>query len=129
MESKRKSIGCKKHLIRVLAFCLMVFSICAFFSPTTYLLGYIPLIGGAISNAFGVAIFVAALIICIPLFLISVAICWVIFHPKVGAIFLGIGLLIGGAVAAAIYLRRGQGAEEFAAESAHHLFYVMRSFI
>jgi hypothetical protein len=63
---------------------------------------------GAISNAFGVAIFVAAFDYMYTLVLDFC--CYMLGDfsiLKLGAIFLGIGLLIGGGVAAAIYLRRG----------------------
>lgn len=105
----------------------MVFSICAFFSPITNLIWFIPLVGGFISNALGLAIFVAAVVVCIPLFLLAVAVSWLFFHPKIGLLLLGIGLLIAGAVAAGIYLRRGDTTAE-TAPSVQHLLYAMRSF-
>lgn len=59
-----------------------------FFSPITTLLGYIPLVGGLISGIVGFAIFLAALLISIPLYLLMISIAWLVFHPKVGLILL-----------------------------------------
>lgn len=89
---------CKKTAIRVGAYFLMVFGICAFFSPITTILGYVPLLGGLLSGAVGFAIFLAALIVCIPLFLLAVALCWLVWHPKVGLAILAVALLILGVV-------------------------------
>lgn len=66
----------------------MVAGICMFFSPITTLLGYIPLVGGLISGIVGFAIFLAALLISIPLYLLMISIAWLVFHPKVGLILL-----------------------------------------
>jgi hypothetical protein len=72
----------------------MVVGILLFFSPVTEILGYIPLVGGFIKGVAGFAIFVGALLACIPLFLITLSVAWVRFHPKVGVFVLLIGLLI-----------------------------------
>lgn len=94
--------------MRILAYAIMVASICAFFSPITTILGYVPLLGGLLSNIVGLAIFLAALIVCIPLFLLAVGICWLIVHPKVGAAILGVALLATGIVLAIIFINRGK---------------------
>lgn len=78
----------------------MVFSICGFFFPITSLIGYVPLLGSLLSGALGLAIFIAASLVCIPLFLLAVGIAWLVFHPKTGLIILGIGLTIGGVLLA-----------------------------
>ena len=78
----------------------MVGGICLFFSPITHLLGYIPLVGGFLKSTVGIVIFIAALIVCLPLFLLALAISWVVFHPKVGFILLGVALLVAGIVIA-----------------------------
>ena len=108
----------------------MVFSICAFFSPITHLLGYVPLLGGFLSGVVGLAIFIAALIICIPLFLLACSISWLIFHPKVGLILLGVGLLITGLVFLIIHLTKPKdtASQADAAKAAHHLTLSLRSF-
>ena len=72
----------------------MVFGICLFFSPITTLIGYIPLVGGFISGVLFWAIFIAALIICLPIFIIVLSIAWLRYRPKIGLIILGIGLAI-----------------------------------
>ena len=104
----------------------MVLSICAFFSPITTLLGYVPLLGGILSNVVGLAIFLAAIIVCIPLFLLAVSICWLIFHPKVGLILLGVALLVTGAVLAIIFVNKGKDNGQ-AAQTAKHLVFSLRS--
>jgi len=88
----------------------MVFGICMFFSPITTILGYIPLVGGILKGTVGFIIFVAALLICIPLFIIAFSLAWLWYHPKVGAIFFGIGLLILGVIIFVNYSRKGDAA-------------------
>lgn len=85
----------------------MVLSICAFFSPITSILGYVPFLGGFLSSVVGIAIFIAALIVCLPLFILAMSISWLRFHPKVGLLLLGIGLVIGGIVIAIVIKNKG----------------------
>ena len=93
-------------LIRVGSYLLMVFAIILFFSPITTLLGYIPLIGGILKGTTGILIFAAALIVCIPLFIITFSLAWLWYHPKVGIIILGVGLLILGLIIFLNYNRK-----------------------
>lgn len=72
----------------------MVFGILLFFSPITEILGYIPLVGGFVKGVAGFAIFVGAVLACIPLYLIMFSVAWLRFHPKIGAITLIAGVLI-----------------------------------
>ena len=72
----------------------MVLGIYLFFSPIVNLIGFIPLVGGIISGILGFAIFLAAFLISIPLYILATAIAWLFFHPKVGLILLGIGAII-----------------------------------
>ena len=81
-------------MLRIGAYVAMVLGICLFFSPITTILGYIPLVGGFVSGVASFAIFVGAVLICIPLFLITVSLAWLRFHPKVGLVILGIGLVL-----------------------------------
>lgn len=85
-------------VIRVVAYFMMVIGICMFFSPITTILGFIPLVGGLLKGTVGFVIFLAALIVCIPLWIIAFSLAWLWYHPKVGAIFLGIGLAILGVI-------------------------------
>lgn len=89
-----KKSECFTRGLRIGSYLLLVFSICLFFSPITTLLGYIPLLGGFISQVVAWAIFLAALIICIPIYIIMTSIAWLRFHPKVGIAILAIGLAI-----------------------------------
>lgn len=86
-----KNSECFTRGIRIGCYILLVLSICMFFSPITTILGYIPLVGGLISGIVGFAIFLAALIVSIPIFLLVTSVAWVRFHPKVGAALLIIG--------------------------------------
>ena len=81
-------------IFRILAYVAMVAGICLFFSPITTILGYIPLVGGFISGIAGFAIFIGAVLVCIPLFLIALSLAWLRFHPKIGCLILSIGLAI-----------------------------------
>lgn len=85
---------CFTKVMRILAFAAMVFGIYLFFSPIVNLLGFIPLIGGIISGIVGFAIFLAAFLIAIPIYILAIAVSWIVFHPKVGLILLAIGGVI-----------------------------------
>lgn len=74
----------------------MVLGICLFFSPIVEILGYIPLVGGFISGIAWFAIVIGALILCIPLFTITLSLAWLIYHPKIGLAILSCGLLLLG---------------------------------
>jgi hypothetical protein len=74
----------------------MVLGICLFFSPIVNLLGYIPIVGGFVSGIAGFAIFIAAIILCIPLFAIAFSLAWLLYHPKIGLVILSFGLLVLG---------------------------------
>ena len=99
----------------------MVGGICLFFSPITTLLGYIPLIGGLLKGTLGILIFVAAVIISIPLFILAVAVSWLVFHPKVGLIILGVALAITALILA---LALSNKAEAAPSASTHHLVFL-----
>jgi hypothetical protein len=104
-------------LIRIGCYILMVLAICMFFSPVTTLLGYIPLVGGLLKGTTGFIIFLAAVIICIPIFIIAFSLAWLWYHPKVGIIILGVGLIILGVILAINYTRKGKSQEATAAIS------------
>lgn len=100
IDHELSNVKCRTWTFRILSYILMVAGICIFFSPITTLLGYIPLIGGILKGTVGFAIFLAAVIICIPLFLIALAVSWLVFHPKVGLLILGGALVITGIILA-----------------------------
>ena len=89
----------------------MVVGIWLFFSPFTKLLGYIPLVGGIIQGTVGFAILIGAILISIPLFLIALAISWLVFHPKVGLIILGVAIVITGIIMTLSLWNRPDGSE------------------
>ena len=94
-------------VIRVVSYLMMVIGICMFFSPITTILGFIPLVGGLLKGTVGFVIFVAALLVCIPLWIIAFSLAWLWYHPKVGAIFLGIGLAVLGVILFLNYSKQG----------------------
>jgi hypothetical protein len=65
-----------------------------FFSPITSILGYIPLVGGLISGIVGIAIFLAALLVAIPIYLLVTSVAWLKYHPKIGAAILIAGVAV-----------------------------------
>ena len=81
-------------IFRILAYVAMVAGICLFFSPITTLLGYIPLVGGFISGIAGFAIFIGAILVCIPLFLVAISLAWLRFHPAIGCMIMSVGMAI-----------------------------------
>ncbi len=82
------------NFLRLIAYFLMVFGMYAFFSPLVEILGYIPLVGGLLKGVAGTLIFLAALIICIPLFLITLSLAWLVYHPKTGILIAILGAVI-----------------------------------
>ncbi len=109
-------------IIRVVSFVMMLLGFWMFFSPITTILGFIPLVGGILKGVAGFVIFLASLLVCIPLWIIAFSLAWLYYHPKVGAIFLGIGLLILGIILFVNYSRKGdnQGATA-ATDTVKHL--------
>lgn len=94
-------------LIRVGTYLMMVIGICMFFSPITTILGFIPLVGGLLKGTVGFVILLAAVIVCIPLWIIGFSLAWLWYHPKVGVIFLGIGISILGVILYFNYSKQG----------------------
>jgi hypothetical protein len=98
----------------------MVFGIYLFFSPIVNLIGFIPLVGGILSGILGFAIFLAAFLISIPLYILATAIAWLRFHPKIGFILLAIGGIILAVIL--IISNSNKGSDSGAnAQSAHFL--------
>lgn len=82
------------NILRLVAYFVMVLGIYAFFSPIVEILGYIPLVGGFLKGVAGTLIFLGALIICIPLFLLTFSLAWLVYHPKTGILFLILAILV-----------------------------------
>jgi len=80
--------------VRGVSFLMMIVGFCLLFSPLIDLLGFVPFVGGFLKGSLALIVTVGGLIICIPLWIITFSIAWTWYHPKVGLIFLGIGLLI-----------------------------------
>ena len=110
-EMFKKAISDSECLTRCLRFgCYLglVCSMALFFSPISTILGFIPFVGGFIQGIVFFAIFLASLLICIPLYLLATSIAWLRFRPKVGLILVGIGLLIA-TVIIVINVKTGAG--------------------
>jgi ABC-type multidrug transport system fused ATPase/permease subunit len=103
----------------------MVLGMWLFFSPISNILGYIPLVGGILKSTVGFILFVAALLICIPLYLIAFSLAWLWYHPKVGiAIFL---VAIAILVTIIVLNNRGSSGDTAAAtQTAKHLWQNLR---
>ncbi len=80
--------------MRFLSFLLMVFGIWLFFSPISIIIGYIPLLGGVLSGILSFAILLAAILVSIPMYVITLGISWACFNPKIGIAFLSAGVLL-----------------------------------
>ena len=64
------------------------------------------------------------------IFLLALSISWLVFHPKVGLILLGIALVITGIVLAVIFKNKGNDNSNDAqktAEAVKHLAYSLKS--
>lgn len=77
---------------------MMIIGFCLLFAPLIDILGFVPLVGGFLKGSLTLIIVIGGLIICIPLWIITFSIAWTWYHPKVGLIFLGIGLTILSAI-------------------------------
>lgn len=86
------------NILRVVAFAIMVLGIYAFFSPIVNILGYIPLVGGFLKGVASGLVFVAAVIVCIPLFLITFSMAWLVYHPKIGILCVVLAMLVVGVI-------------------------------
>lgn len=80
--------------MRLLFYCIMVLGIWIFFNPFVTILGYIPLVGGFLAGTAGIVIFLAALLVCIPLFMITFGLAWLRYHPMIGGAVLGVAFAI-----------------------------------
>lgn len=76
----------------------MVLGIYIFFSPLVELLGYIPFVGNFLGGVVGFVILLAAFIVCIPLFLFTFSLAWLVYHPRVGVLLLLVSLLVAGLI-------------------------------
>jgi len=85
-------------VIRVVTYLMMVIGICMLTLPIAIILGFIPLFGGFLKGTVGFVLIVAALLVCLPLWIIGFSLAWLWYHPKVGALFLGIGLAVLGVI-------------------------------
>jgi hypothetical protein len=92
-------------VIRIMTFCMLVGGLMCFFSPMTSMLGHIPLLGGILKTVTELAVLLACLLVCIPIYLLMVSVAWLFYHPKVGIVILIIGI-IGLAIIFAISLKR-----------------------
>ena len=94
IDNSIKKSKCFTLAIRIIAFILMVLGLVLFFNPITTLLGHIPLIGGLLKGTAEFVIFLGALIVCVPLYIITISLAWLFYHPKVGIVILGIGIAL-----------------------------------
>lgn len=86
------------NVLRVASYFVMVLGIYAFFSPIADLIGYIPLVGGFIKGTVSGFVLLGALIICIPLFLLTFSLAWLVYHPKTGILLVVLALIIIGII-------------------------------
>ena len=81
-------------MMRILGFLLLVVGFVLFLSPISTLLGYIPFVGGIIKSGSFFLFLIAALLISLPVYLITLSIAWLVYHPRIGAILLIAGVVI-----------------------------------
>lgn len=82
------------NALRITALIVMIVGIVAFFNPIVSILGWIPIVGGFLQGTAGGLIIIGAIIVSVPMFLITFSLAWLVYHPKTGAIFLIAGLLV-----------------------------------
>lgn len=122
-----KKSECFTRGVRIGCYLLMVASVCMFFSPITILIGYIPLVGGFISTVLSWAIFIAALIVCLPIFIIVLSAAWLRYHPKVGLVILGVGLAVLAAILIINHSKGGGGSTDTNTTQAQHFLGLTRA--
>lgn len=84
--------------IRIMSYLLMAVALLVFFSPIINLFGYLPLVGGMLKGAVGFTIFLVVLLVCIPLWIITFSLAWIRYNPKMGLIFISIGVVVLGVI-------------------------------
>ena len=76
----------------------MVFGIYMLFDPIVQIIGYIPFVGGIFANVIGFAVFLAAMLVCIPVYLAVISIAWLVYRPIIGLVLILISCAIAGLV-------------------------------
>jgi hypothetical protein len=105
----------------------MVVGMWLFFSPISNILGYVPFVGDILKSTVGFILFVAALLICIPLYLIAFSLAWLWYHPKVGIAILLVAIAI--LVTILVLNSRGSSSETtINAATVKHLWQNLRSY-
>lgn len=84
--------------LRIAAYIVMVLGVYAFFTPIVDMLGYIPLVGGFIKGTASGYVFLGALVVCFPLFLLTFSLAWLVYHPKTGILIIVLALIIIGII-------------------------------
>jgi hypothetical protein len=113
-------------MIRIASFVLMVLGMWLFFSPIANILGYIPFVGGFLKSTVGFFLFLAALIICIPLFLIAFSLAWLWYHPKVGIVIFLIAIAI--LVTIIVLNSKSSGDSSAGGATAKHMWQNLRTY-
>lgn len=72
------------NLLRLVFFIAMALGIYIFFSPFVQVLGYLPIVGGFLAGTAGIIVFLGAILISIPLFMITFSLGWMRYHPVIG---------------------------------------------
>lgn len=80
--------------MRVTAYFMLVLSIVILLSPISKVLGFIPLVGGILKGVSSLVFLLSAIIIAIPLYLVTFSIAWIVYNPRKGIIILVTGLAI-----------------------------------
>lgn len=80
--------------MRGVSFLVMFVGFCLLFAPLIDILGFVPLVGGFLKGSLSLVFVVGGVIICVPLWIIIFSIAWNWYHPKIGVIFLGLGLVV-----------------------------------
>lgn len=80
--------------MRILSFVIIVVGILLFLSPISNTLGYIPFVGGFLKSGTQLVFLIAAILVAIPVFIITLSIAWLYYNPRVGIVILGIGIIL-----------------------------------
>ena len=88
IEQEIKKNKMISNILRVVTFVVMVAGIYLFFSPIVDLIGYIPIVGGFLKSTIAGVIILGAVIVSIPLYLLTFSLAWLRYHPKTGLLLL-----------------------------------------
>ncbi|CAD8167720.1 unnamed protein product [Paramecium pentaurelia] len=97
-KKKAEENACITLAQRIGGYVLMGIGFCLIFSPISWLVSLIPLLGNFLASITGFVFFLVSFIISIPFSLLTIAFAWLFYHPKYGIALIALSGLIGAGI-------------------------------